>query len=140
MVTSIGLHGSTSMPCTQAAVRPEKAATAGSRRDAALRRSAGESASPVQAYVRGPRRRQLVVSRCHRSRPASRASAVVKGRAMSRAGMRGLRPICLEHDQRRPNLQPNRLRPQIPASAGTGGRRVQATHADAGTCGSPAHL
>ena len=48
IVASIGSHGSTSIPCSHAAVRPEKAATGGMRRRAALSLKVGDSVSPAQ--------------------------------------------------------------------------------------------
>jgi hypothetical protein len=47
MVTSIGVQGFTSMPCSHAAVLPEKAAPGGSRRATALNNNCGLSGKPT---------------------------------------------------------------------------------------------
>jgi hypothetical protein len=93
IVTSIGSHGLTSRPCSQAAVRPERTAPGGRRRRAASSLSSAVSGRPAHAYTFGPIRRQLAPSRCHRPSPARSASSSVNGPVVSSAGTSALRPI-----------------------------------------------
>jgi len=93
-VASIGSHGSTSIPRSHAAVRPEKAALGGSLRAAACSRCNGVSRTWLATHVSGPRRLKEAASRCHRSSPACLASASVNGPLVSCGGTSGLRGIA----------------------------------------------
>jgi hypothetical protein len=93
-VTSIGSHGVTSMPKSQAAVKPEKTALSGSRSRTAAREDIGVCGKPAQTYIPRDMRRQFALRRCHLSSPASRASAIVNGprvNAWGGAALRGMR-------------------------------------------------
>ena len=95
-VTSMGSHGGRSSPCSQAAVRPENAASAGRRRSAAARTRAGPAVRPAHTYRPRPRRRQLEPWSCFRVSPTRSASRSVNGPFFSSAGTpaRATRPSC----------------------------------------------
>ena len=90
-VTSTGLHGSTSIPCNHAAVKPENAPPGGSRKDAARSVSHGLRRRLLETYVDGPRRDQFEPSSCQRRKPARSASSIVNGPLESAGGMDTLR-------------------------------------------------
>jgi len=112
-VTSIGLIGGKSSPCSHAAVRPENAAPVGRRRSTAARISSGLSLRPAHTYHPKESRRQLAPRSCRRVRPARSASTKVNGPPMRAAGTVGKPTSCTIATLATAVNQPRQSRKQV---------------------------
>ena len=92
--TSIGLQGFRSRPCIHAAVRPEKVADDGRRRETDRSGTMGSSATSRHAYHPPPSRRQVAPRSCCLEIPCRRAVSRSKGPLVSSIGTTGGRATC----------------------------------------------